>query len=163
MACAEGGLYLISPFVGRILDWYKNDQKKDSYEPSEDPGVKSVTEIYNYFRKFGYETVVMGASFRNIAEIIELAGCDKLTISPKLLEELEASQQLVPLKLDAKKAEELDIQEITINEGTFRYEMNKSKMATDLLSAGIRKFEEDGDKLKNMIRAAIDKHFKKAE
>lgn len=163
MACAEGGLYLISPFVGRILDWYKNDQKKDSYEPSEDPGVKSVTEIYNYFRKFGYETVVMGASFRNIAEIIELAGCDKLTISPKLLEELEASQQLVPLKLDAKKAEELDIQEITINEGTFRYEMNKSKMATDLLSAGIRKFEEDGDKLKTMIRAAIDKHFKKAE
>ena len=141
--------------MGRILDWYKNDQKRDSYEPSEDPGVKSVTEIYNYFKKYGYDTVVMGASFRNTGEIKELSGCDRLTISPKLLEDLENDKNEVPVKLDAKKAEEMDITEVFINEASFRYEMNKSKMATDLLSAGIRKFEEDGDKLKGMIKEAI--------
>ena len=155
-------LFLISPFVGRILDWYKKAENRQ-YTASEDPGVKSVTEIYNYFKKFNYQTIVMGASFRNTAEIKELCGCDRLTISPKLMEELDNAQGEVPVKLDAAKAQELDIQEVHIDEASFRYEMNKSAMATDLLSAGIRKFEEDGDKLKTIIREAIAEFFKKEE
>src|SRR5208337_4560879 len=98
IACAENGITLISPFVGRILDWYKKDTGRDSYEPSEDPGVLSVTDVYNYYKKFGYNTEVMGASFRNIGEITELAGCDLLTISPQLLAELESTECDLPRK-----------------------------------------------------------------
>ena len=116
----------------------------------------SVTEIYNYFKKFGHETIVMGASFRNTGEIKQLCGCDKLTISPKLLGDLQDGFDEVPVQLDAKKAADLDIAEIAVSEASFRYEMNKNKMATDLLSAGIRKFEEDGDKLKGIIKAELE-------
>src|SRR5579871_5932702 len=114
IACAEAGVTLISPFVGRILDWYKKDTGKD-FHGADDPGVKSVTTIYNYFKKFDYKTVVMGASFRNIGEIEELAGCDLLTISPQLLGELQAAEGELPRKLDPEKAKSLDIQKLTIN------------------------------------------------
>lgn len=115
-----------------------------------------MTEIYNYFKKFNFKTVVMGASFRSTGEIKELCGCDRLTISPKLLEELKNSNEEVPVKLNAEKAKTLDIEEIAVDEAFFRYEMNNSKMATDLLSAGIRSFEKDGDTLKEMIRKRIN-------
>lgn len=155
IACAKSKLFLISPFVGRILDWNKKESGKTEYAHHEDPGVVSVTDIYNYFKKFDIKTVVMGASFRNTGEIKELCGCDRLTISPKLLDELKNAKADIPVKLSAEHAKKLDIEEVEIDEAGFRYEMNKSKMATDLLSAGIRSFEQDGDTLKEMIRKRI--------
>ena len=140
IACAEVGATLISPFVGRIMDWYKKAKGVDSFEPAEDPGVLSVTAIYNYYKKYGYETIVMGASFRNTGEILELAGCDRLTISPQLLEELANSTADVPQKLDASKAEAMDIPKVEMTESNFRWMMNEDAMATEKLAEGIRGF-----------------------
>ena len=141
IASAEAGATLISPFVGRILDWYKKDTGKD-YKGADDPGVQSVTKIYNYLKKFGYKTVVMGASFRNIGEIQELAGCDLLTISPKLLGELDATQGELPRKLDPAKAKAMDIEKLTINKQTFDKMHAADRMATDKLKEGIEGFSK---------------------
>lgn len=151
IACADVKATLISPFVGRILDWYKQHEHVDNYPPEEDPGVKSVREIYNYFKKFDYKTQVMGASFRNVGEIIELAGCDLLTIAPSLLEELKNSEGPVPRKLDPAKAHNLDIKKLVIDEKTFRLMLNNNAMATEKLSEGIRKFAEDAMKLEKFV------------
>jgi transaldolase len=140
IACAEAGVTLISPFVGRILDWYKKQTGRDSYPPAEDPGVQSVTSIYNYYKKFGYSTEVMGASFRNIGEITELAGCDLLTISPALLKELDAQMADLPQKLDAKKAETLEIEKIDMDKATFDAMHAEDKMASEKLEEGIKGF-----------------------
>ena len=153
IACAEAKATLISPFVGRILDWYKKNENPNGYTPEEDPGVRSVTEIYNYFKKFGYRTQIMGASFRNSGEIIELAGCDLLTIAPPLLEELSKADGNVPRKLDSVHANLLPLEKITLDEKTFRLMLNDNAMATEKLSEGIRKFAEDSVKLENTITA----------
>jgi transaldolase len=141
IASAEAGVTLISPFVGRILDWYKKDTGKD-YVGADDPGVQSVTTIYNYYKKFGYKTVVMGASFRNIGEITELAGCDLLTIAPKLLAELESTQAPLPRKLDPANAKNLNIEKLTIDKATFDKMHAADKMATDKLKEGIDGFSK---------------------
>lgn len=151
IASAQVGATLVSPFVGRILDWYKQHEKVDGYKPEDDPGVKSVTEIYNYFKKFDYKTQVMGASFRNIDQILELAGCDLLTISPNLLEELKNSQSPVSRKLDPEKAHHIEIKKLDLDEKTFRLMLNDNAMATEKLAEGIRKFAEDAIKLENHV------------
>jgi transaldolase len=140
IACAEAGVTLISPFVGRILDWYKKDTGRDSYPPAEDPGVLSVTTIYNYFKKFGYQTEVMGASFRNMGEITELAGCDLLTISPAFLAELQNTVGELPRKLDPAKVADLSIEKISIDQATFEQMHNGDRMASDKLAEGIDGF-----------------------
>jgi len=140
IACAEAGITLISPFVGRILDWYKKDTGRDSYPAAEDPGVLSVTSIYNYYKKFGYKTEVMGASFRNIGEITELAGCDLLTISPGLLTELQNTVTELPRKLDPAKVANLSIAKISIDKATFDQMHNADRMASDKLAEGIDGF-----------------------
>ncbi|CAG7834873.1 unnamed protein product [Allacma fusca] len=157
VACAEAGVTLISPFVGRILDWYVANTENKTFEPEDDPGVKSVTQIYNYYKKFGYKTVVMGASFRNIGEIKALAGCDLLTISPGLLESLDSSHDTVYEQLNETTAKKLDIEKQEINENTFRWLMNEDQMATDKLSDGIRKFAADAIKLDAMLRERLQK------
>ncbi len=154
IACGEGGIQLISPFVGRILDWYKASTKKD-YAPAEDPGVVSVTAIYNYYKKFGYATEVMGASFRNKGEITELAGCDLLTISPNLLAELQACTDPLTRKLDASAAAGMDLKKVSLDEKTFRYLMNDDAMATEKTAEGIRKFSADIVKLEQMVAAKL--------
>ena len=141
IACAEAKVTLISPFVGRILDWYKKDTGKD-YFGADDPGVQSVTTIYNYYKKFGYNTQVMGASFRNIGEISELAGCDLLTIAPKLLAELEASDAPLPRKLDPAKAASMNIERLTIDKATFDRMHDADRMAHDKLKEGIEGFSK---------------------
>ncbi len=151
IACAEAKATLISPFVGRILDWYKKAENVASYPPAEDPGVKSVTEIYHYYKKFGYKTVVMGASFRNKEEILELAGCDLLTIAPTLLEELKQSDAPVPPKLDPHKIP-TNLHKISVDEKAFRYLLNENAMATEKLSEGIRNFAKDIVKLEVYIQ-----------
>ncbi|XP_033217610.1 transaldolase [Belonocnema kinseyi] len=151
VACAEAGVTLISPFVGRILDWHIANSDKKSFEGKEDPGVISVTKIYNYYKKFGYKTVVMGASFRNVGEIKELAGCDFLTISPKLLEELEKSKDQIKKNLDVEIAKKSEIEKIEIDEAKFRWLLNEDQMATDKLSDGIRKFAVDVRKLEKLL------------
>ncbi|MFN6156372.1 MAG: transaldolase [Dolichospermum sp.] len=140
IACAEASITLISPFVGRILDWYKKDTGRDSYPAAEDPGVLSVTSIYNYYKKFGYKTEVMGASFRNIGEITELAGCDLLTISPGLLTELQNTVTELPRKLDPAKVANLSIAKISIDKATFDQMHNADRMASDKLAEGIDGF-----------------------
>jgi len=150
VACADAGVQLISPFVGRILDWYKKSTGKD-YAPTEDPGVQSVTEIYNYYKKFGYKTEVMGASFRNTGEIIELAGCDLLTISPALLGELQASNATVERKLDPARATSADLQKVSFDEKSFRFALNEDAMATEKTAEGIRQFSADIRKLEQLI------------
>ena len=155
IACAEAKVQLISPFVGRIYDWHKKDRGVDSILPVEDPGVLSVNYIYNYYKKFGYKTEVMGASFRNIGEILELAGCDLLTISPNLLKELENTQGELVCKLDPEKAKQMDIQQIHLDEKTFRWMHNEDAMAVEKLSEGIRKFAEDLVKLEKFIAAKL--------
>ncbi len=152
VACAEVGATLISPFVGRILDWYKSSEGKDSYLPHEDPGVVSVTNIYNYFKKYDYKTVVMGASFRNKDEILQLAGCDLLTISPKLLQELKDCSDSVDHKLNLLNSKQLKIDPISIDEKTFRWLMNQNAMATEKLAEGIRKFTIDLEKLEGFVK-----------
>lgn len=156
VACAEAGVTLISPFVGRILDWYVANTDKKSYSGEEDPGVISVTKIYNYYKKFGYKTVVMGASFRNTSEIKALAGCDLLTISPKLLGELEDSTEELPRKLSPEKAAKETIDKLELNESKFRWLLNEDQMATDKLSDGIRKFAADAIKLEKTIKELIE-------
>ncbi len=151
IACAESEATLISPFVGRILDWYKKAKGVNQYPPAEDPGVVSVTKIYNYFKKHNYKTQIMGASFRNVDEILELAGCDLLTISPQLLKELQTSEGIVPRKLDPALAKKMDIPKIPLDEKTFRLMLNDDQMATEKLSDGIRKFAEDAQKLEQLI------------
>lgn len=154
VACAEGGIQLISPFVGRIMDWYKASTGK-TYESHEDPGVLSVQSIYAYYKKFGYKTEVMGASFRNTGEIIELAGCDLLTISPSLLSELQEMDQTIERKLDPEKAKSSDIEKIENTEEAFRWNLNQDAMATEKLSQGIRVFGEDMDKVREMVREQL--------
>lgn len=149
--CAEAGVYLISPFVGRILDWHKKERGFSSASASEDPGVRSVTEIYHYFKKFGYSTIVMGASFRTKEEILELAGCDALTISPALLQELEQSEGELERKLDPETSCKMPVERILMDEKTFRWMMNEDAMATDRLADGIRKFSEDLVKLESFV------------
>ena len=141
IACAEAKVTLISPFVGRILDWYKKDTGKD-YAPAEDPGVESVTQIYHYYKKFGYKTVVMGASFRNMGEIVELAGCDLLTIAPKLLQELQTTEGSLVRKLDPETAKASDIQKITVDKATFDKMHAEDRMAHDKLKEGIEGFSK---------------------
>jgi transaldolase len=151
VACAEAKVQLISPFVGRILDWYKKSTGKD-YAPAEDPGVQSVTTIYTYYKKFGHPTEVMGASFRNKGEILELAGCDLLTISPQLLGELAASNDPVIRKLDPSHAASANIERVSFNEKSFRWALNEDQMATEKLSDGIRQFAADIVKLEALIQ-----------
>lgn len=151
IACAEAGVQLISPFVGRILDWYKQTKGLDHIPATEDPGVLSVTEIYNYYKKFGYQTEIMGASFRNKEEIIELAGCDLLTISPSLLEELENSDIQILPKLTPENAQKSKLSKINLDEMNFRWMMNEDPMATVKLSEGIRNFSKDLRKLELLI------------
>jgi transaldolase len=150
IACAEAKVTLISPFVGRILDWYKKDTGKD-YEGADDPGVQSVTRIYNYYKKFGYKTQVMGASFRNMGEIQELAGCDLLTISPKLLGELDENQGELPRKLDPKNAENQQIEKIPMDEQIFEKMHAEDRMAHDKLKEGIEGFAESLEKLEQLL------------
>ncbi len=152
VACADAGVTLISPFVGRILDWYKKERNLDNIVPEQDPGVVSVTEIFNYYKKFGYATEVMGASFRNKGEITALAGCDLLTIAPSLLKELEESDEVVGLKLDAAKAALLTPERIPSDEKSFRWLMNEDAMATEKLAEGIRKFTVDLLKLEDFLK-----------
>ncbi|EPQ66083.1 Transaldolase [Blumeria graminis f. sp. tritici 96224] len=157
IAAAEAGTFLISPFVGRILDWYKAKTGK-TYSKEEDPGVESVKKIFDYYKKFGYKTIVMGASFRNIGEITELAGCDYLTISPNLLEELLASDAPVPKKLDASGAASLNIEKKNYLdcESSFRFDFNEDQMAVEKLREGISKFAADAITLKDILRKKIE-------
>nr|WP_315540487.1 transaldolase [uncultured Haemophilus sp.] len=150
-ACAEAGVYLISPFVGRILDWYKANTDKKEYAPAEDPGVISVTKIYNYYKEYGYKTVVMGASFRNVGEIIELAGCDRLTIAPALLKELQENTTPLVRKLEYKGEVKAKPQPLT--EAEFYWQHNSDAMAVEKLAEGIRKFAVDQEKLEAMLSA----------
>ncbi|XP_064543500.1 probable transaldolase [Drosophila montana] len=152
VACAEAGVTLISPFVGRILDWYVAHTDTKSYKAQDDPGVISVTSIYNYYKKFDYKTLVMGASFRNTGEIKALAGCDLLTISPSLLKDLENDEEVLKPALSVASAKLQDIKQISIDESQFRWLLNEDAMATDKLSEGIRKFAVDTVKLENLIK-----------
>lgn len=151
VACADAGVFLISPFVGRIMDWYKASTGKDSFSPEEDPGVQSVTSIYHYYKAHGIKTIVMGASFRNTGEILELAGCDRLTISPDLLTELSTMEQSVACKLSPESIGSTpDV--ITLNEAQFRFSLNNDAMATEKLAEGIRNFVKDQKKLELVIK-----------
>ena len=154
VACAEAGAFLISPFVGRILDWFKANSSKD-YDATNDPGVESVEKIYNYFKKYNYNTIVMAASFRNKEEIINLAGCDKLTISPSLLEELNKSEGDLDQKLSQNQSSQIDIDRINVNESSFRWHLNENQMASFKLAEGIRLFNKDLLKLKETIREQL--------
>ena len=154
IACAEAGAFLISPFVGRILDWFKSNTQKE-YDSSNDPGVESVEKIFNYFKKFNYNTIVMAASFRNKDEIINLAGCDKLTISPTLLEELSQNDDEIILKLSKENSSSLDIERVNVNESSFRWHLNENQMASFKLAEGIRLFNKDLLKLKELIRGQL--------
>jgi len=151
VACAEAGVMLISPFVGRIYDWYKKENNRD-YKGAGDPGVQSVVRIYNHYKKFGYATEVMGASFRNIGEIRELAGCDLLTISPNLLAELKESEEELPLKLSESAAKTMEIPRVHLDEKQYRYAHNSDPMAVEKLAQGIRAFAADIEKLEQLVQ-----------
>ncbi|MEI8328825.1 MAG: transaldolase [Chlamydiia bacterium] len=155
IGCAQAKATLISPFVGRILDWYKKAEGKESYPPSQDPGVVSVTQIYNYYKKYDIKTQIMGASFRNTDEILELAGCDLLTIAPKLLAELQNAEGPVPKKLDLQTAKSLPIEKIELDEKKFRWMLCKDAMATEKLYEGIRNFAKDASKLEKTIELRL--------
>ena len=154
IACAESNITLISPFVGRILDWYKKNTGED-YSSSEDPGVISVAQIYNYYKKFGYKTEVMGASFRNVGEIRELAGCDLLTISPKLLEELKSTDGKLLRKLDPNKATSMNLEKISIDKATFDKMHKENQMAYDKLDEGIKGFTQALESLEEMLKTRL--------
>ena len=154
VGCAEAGVKLISPFVGRIMDWHKA-KTGNEFAPAEDPGVQSVTRIYNYYKKFDYATEVMGASFRNTGEITELAGCDLLTISPNLLDELQSTEGDLPCKLLEETAKQCDCTKISLNETAFRWELNEDACATEKLSEGIRRFAADTVKLEDFLRSKM--------
>lgn len=155
IACAEANITLISPFVGRILDWYKKDSGRDSYPAAEDPGVLSVTEVYNYYKKFGYNTEVMGASFRNVGEITELAGCDLLTIAPSLLAELQKTEADLPRKLDPAKAANIASDKINVNKATFDAMHAENKMANEKLAEGIDGFTKALVALEELLAARL--------
>ena len=154
VACAEAKVTLVSPFVGRILDWYKKDTGKE-YKPAEDPGVESVTEIYHYYKKFGYKTQIMGASFRNVGEIEELAGCDLLTIAPKLLKELQDTEGTLERKLDPAKSGNDKIEKMTMDQATFEKMHEKNRMAHDKLKEGIEGFSEALENLENLLAKRV--------
>lgn len=157
VAAAEAGAYLISPFVGRILDWYKKNEGVESYPAPEDPGVKSVQDIYNYYKCVGYDTIVMGASFRNKGEILELAGCDRLTIAPKFIADLKDTEEPIERKLSPPGLETCaPVQKIDMDEKTFRWMMNEDPMATEKLAHGIRGFAADLEKLDAQLDAMLD-------
>jgi transaldolase len=151
VACAEAGVTLISPFVGRIFDWYKKSKGVADIAPAEDPGVASVTKIYNYYKKYGYKTEVMGASFRKTEQIVDLAGCDLLTISPDLLEKLAKAEGTLAKKLDAAAAKAMTIEKVNMTEKNFRWFHNEDQMATEKLSEGIRLFHADAVKLRDVV------------
>ena len=151
IACAEAGVQLISPFVGRILDWHKKNSGRNDYSPEQDPGVISVTDIYNYYKQHGYKTEVMGASFRNVGEITQLAGCDLLTISPNLLEELQKTSGTVLRQLSPETASRRPAAKISLDEKAFRWGMNEDAMATEKLAEGIRTFAADSVKLEKFL------------
>ncbi|MFV1983253.1 MAG: transaldolase [Thiohalomonadales bacterium] len=155
VACAEAEVTLISPFVGRIMDWYKANEGVDGYAAIDDPGVKSVTGIYNYYKKHGYKTQVMGASFRNDGEILQLAGCDLLTISPALLNDLKTAEGEVPKLLDADAASKMSIDKISLDEKAMRWMHNENAMAVEKLSQGIRGFTSDLLKLENYVQDRV--------
>lgn len=155
IACAENGITLISPFVGRILDWYKKDTGRESYAPNEDPGVLSVTEIYTYYKKFGYKTEVMGASFRNIGEIVELAGSDLLTIAPSLLAELQSTEGELVRKLDPANAANASVEKLTIDKATFDCMHAANRMASEKLSEGIEGFTKALETLEELLAARL--------
>ncbi|MGY2802673.1 transaldolase [Thermostichus sp. MS-CIW-25] len=157
IACAEAGVKLISPFVGRILDWYKKHTGRESYPPAEDPGVQSVTQIYNYFRKYDFPTEVMGASFRNIGEIIELAGCDLLTISPALLAELQNTEGHLERKLDPEKAKQMDIPRLVMDRATFDQMHRENRMASEKLEEGIQGFSKALEVLEKLLTERLQK------
>lgn len=163
VACAKANLFLISPFIGRILDWNKKEHGKTYENPLEDPGVVFVTDIFNYYTVHNIKTIIMGASFRNTDEIKYLSGVDRLTISPALLDQLKAATGDVPLRLDRNEAAKLNIPEIEVSEEEFRHQMNSCKMSTDLFSAGIRSFEDAGRELKALIRQSIINLHEKKE
>jgi len=150
-ACAEAGVTLISPFVGRIYDWHRQARKVEDIPIEEDPGVASVTRIYSYYKKHGYATQVMGASFRKTGQILALAGCDLLTIAPDLLEKLSASQADVPRRLSPEAAARSDLLKVSLDEKSFRWQHNEDAMATDKLAEGIRRFDADARKLEKLI------------
>ena len=154
-ACAQAGVTLISPFVGRIYDWYKKEHGGTDIAPDQDPGVASVTRIYNYYKKFGYKTQVMGASFRNLNQIVRLAGCDLLTISPELLKELENTEGTVERELDPVTARDSKEQRLCLEEKTFRWMHNEDPMATEKLAEGVRKFNSDAHRLQQFALARV--------
>jgi len=155
IACAEAGVTLISPFVGRIYDWYKAARKVDQIPVEDDPGVRSVTQIFNYFKKFGYKTEIMGASFRTKEQVMALCGCDLLTIAPNLLAELSQTSTSVPQMLNASSAADLPLDRIDIHESLFRWMLNEDAMATDKLSEGIRGFAIDLNKLRDLLQQRL--------
>jgi transaldolase len=155
IACAEAGVTLISPFVGRIYDWYKKERGGAEIPPDQDPGVASVTRIYNYYKKYGYKTQVMGASFRNVNQIIRLAGCDLLTISPELLDQLEQAEGVLDRKLDPAKAQASKEERLHLDEKTFRWMHNEDAMATEKLAEGIRKFNSDARRLQDYALSQV--------
>ncbi len=155
VACAEAGVTLISPFVGRIYDWYKKEHGGREIPPDQDPGVASVTHIYNYYKKYGYKTQVMGASFRNVNQIVRLAGCDLLTISPELLDQLEHSEGALDRKLDPAKAKASKDAQLHLDENTFRWMHNEDAMATEKLAEGIRKFNSDAHHLEEYALSQV--------
>lgn len=152
-ACADAGVTLISPFVGRITDWYKQHEGVDGYAPEQDPGVRSVTEIYRYFKRHGFATEVMGASFRNTGQIVQLAGCDLLTISPDLMQELAADEAPLPRRLAPADAATQGADRLTLDEAAFRWALNEDPMATEKLAEGIRRFAADAGKLQAFVHA----------
>ena len=154
VACAEAGAFLISPFVGRILDWFKSNTSHE-YDSSNDPGVESVSKIYNYFKQYNFKTVVMAASFRNKEEIINLAGCDKLTISPALLQDLSETKGDITPKLTAFEASNSKLDRVNVNESSFRWHLNENQMASFKLAEGIRLFNKDMLKLKDLIKSKL--------
>ena len=155
IASAEAHVTLISPFVGRILDWHQKEDKKRLFLPHEDPGVLFVNEIFNYYKKFGYQTQIMGASFRNVEEILELCGCDFLTIAPPFLKKLSESEGPVSQKLSIENATKSSIQKLSMNEATFRWMLNENAMATEKLSEGIRNFATDMRTLERLIKSKL--------
>ncbi len=157
VACAEAGVTLISPFVGRIYDWYRKERKVDDIAPGDDPGVQSVTRIYHYYKKFGYKTQVMGASFRKVEQIVWLAGCDLLTIAPDLLDRMAATEGEVTRRLTLEAAKASSVERIALDEKTFRWLNNEDAMATDKLAEGIRRFHADARKLEDYVLALVEK------
>ena len=157
VACADAGVTLISPFVGRIYDWYKKERKVEDIAPGDDPGVQSVTRIYHYYKKFGYKTQVMGASFRKVEQIVWLAGCDLLTIAPDLLDRMAKTEGEVTRQLTVEAAKASSVEKIALDEKTFRWLHNDDAMATEKLADGIRRFHADARKLEDYVLALVEK------